>query len=400
MSETASAPIAADGPQQPPRFLVALALAWAGGAIAYTPFLTLLLPIRFTELSPTEDAYWLALAATLGAVAAGLSNILWGWASDRLGSRRQWIAIGLMLTAMACVLIVRAETPPQLIAAIVGWQIALNMLLAPIGAYAADSVPDSQKGRLGGWLSVGPAMAALSLLAIAVVPERLSDQLALVMATVALCVLPLLLLRRALPLGRERMEAARAAQEPVDRATLLRLWIARLLVQVAEGLLFLFVYYFLREVSGGQLSVARYALTNAIVHAVAIPVALGVGRWSDRTGRRRLPLMAMTIFMASGLGGMAMSESYALVVMFYGIFLVGSNSFLALHSAFAMQKLPNPDRYGRDLGFFNLTNTLPSLTTPLLAVLVIGAVGYSGLLAGLAAVMLLPALILNRARFR
>ncbi|RST31383.1 MFS transporter [Sphingomonas ginkgonis] len=385
--------------RQPTRLLIAFALAWAGGCIAYTPFLTLLLPIRLTELTGSADRDWLALSATLGAIAASLSNILWGWLSDRSGVRRAWFGTGLLLTTLGTWLVTRAEDAPTLLASVVAWQVALNMLLGPLAAYFADSVPDRQKGAFGGLLAFGPASAALSLLAVSAVPPHLPAQLAVITGVVVACMIPLLLLGRAKPIAARAHAAAPATDSPAHgRATLLALWIARLVVQVAEGLLFLFIYYVLRERSGGQLSVAEYGLANASVQMLAIPVALGLGRVSDRTGRRKRPLLAMLAMMAAGLAGMAIFHDWTLIVVAYATFLTGSNSFLALHSTFAMQKLPRPANYGRDLGVFNLTNTLPSLTTPLLAVAVIGHFGYSGLLAGLAVAMVIPAAVLLRLR--
>jgi hypothetical protein len=41
--------------------------------------------------------------------------------------------------------------------------------------------------------------------------------------------------------------------------------------------------------------------------------------------------------------------------------------FLALQSALAMQLLPSAAHRGRDLGLLNLTNTLPAMIAPLLA---------------------------------
>ena len=84
MSETAATAIALNAdprPRQPLGLLVAYALAWAGGCIAYTPFLTVLLPQRLTVLAGTGDVRWLGLIATVGAVAASLGNIFWGWLS-------------------------------------------------------------------------------------------------------------------------------------------------------------------------------------------------------------------------------------------------------------------------------------------------------------------------------
>jgi hypothetical protein len=300
------------------------------------------------------------------------------------------------MTGFGSVLIWRAATPAEMVTAVVAWQIALNLLLAPLAAYFADSVPDEQKGAFGGLLVLGPAAAALSILGVAIVPPSLGARLALIMSVVALCVGPLLLSRRAEPIAAETRPV-----EPLVSTThglLIALWVVRLVVQVAEGLLFLFVYYLLRERSGGDLSVAGYAVTNAAVQLISVPIALTLGRLSDRTGRRKWPLVTMLATVVLGLVGMAEARSWFLTVAAYALFLTGSNSFLALHSTFAMQKLPNPRHYGRDLGLFNLTNTLPSLTTPLLAVIVIGRFGYSGLLLGLAAIMLIPATILFRLR--
>lgn len=383
-------------------FLIAYALAWAGGAIAYTPFLTLLLPMRFSELAGADDVVWLARCATLGGLAASLSNILWGWASDRwpAGSRQRlrWSAAGLLASLVGVIAISRAHEPATLVAAVVGWQVALNLLLAPLAAHGADRVPDAHKGELGGLLSFAPAVAALSITGVAAINGGLAQQLALI---------SLLLLMLSAPLFTARPTSAAISSGP--RATAIRyhrparltlsiLWLARLFVQVAEGLLFLFIFYFLRSVSQGSLSLMDYAWTNAAVQLLAVPVALFIGRLSDRRQRRKAPLLATLALITAGLAGMASAHSWWAVVCFFGVFLTGSNSFLALHAGFAMQQLPDPRHFGRDLGLFNLTNTLPALISPTLAAVVIGRFGYQSLLTILAAMMVLPALLLGSVR--
>jgi hypothetical protein len=46
--------------------------------------------------------------------------------------------------------------------------------------------------------------------------------------------------------------------------------------------------------------------------------------------------------------------------------------------------LPSPQHRGRDLGLFNLTNTVPSLIMPWLTVILVPTRGFSGLFAILA----------------
>jgi len=80
------------------RFLLLYALAAAGGAIAYVPFLTILFPMRVTVLAGADDVQWLAYMTFAGAISASVGNILFGWLSDVSRKRRAWIAGGLLLS--------------------------------------------------------------------------------------------------------------------------------------------------------------------------------------------------------------------------------------------------------------------------------------------------------------
>src|SRR3546814_8820747 len=76
-------------------FLLLYALAWAGGAIAYVPFLTILLPARMSALVGASDVEYLGYVTFCGAVAASLAGIAFGWLSDLTRNRRGLIAAGL-----------------------------------------------------------------------------------------------------------------------------------------------------------------------------------------------------------------------------------------------------------------------------------------------------------------
>jgi MFS family permease len=138
------------------------ALAVSGGAVAYIPFLTILLPVRATGLASDNALNLLAIAAFAGAISASLANIGFGWASDVTKARRPWMWAGLFLSSSLLLAMPLATSPTMLVTMIVFWQIGLNMMLAPLGAWAGDSIPDSQKGLLGGLLALAPALGALS----------------------------------------------------------------------------------------------------------------------------------------------------------------------------------------------------------------------------------------------
>lgn len=375
--------------------LIAYALAWAGGTIAYMPFLNLLLPLRFSELAGAQDLNWLGLTAILGAIAASLSNIAFGWLSDLFPGRLRWSSAGIAGLALSYAAITKASTPAMLVVCVVIWQFSVNLYLAPLGALAAEHVPDRHRGKLGGMLSWAPGISALSLLGIAQLPGGFTAQVLAIPAIALVMFLPLVLLA-----GRggqaSSVDAAEPAPRSAPRETLALFWLARFFVQISEALLFAFVFYFLRDLLGGHLGVKDYALINAGVYLAAIPVALAIGLASDRRGRRKGPLLAMIGVLAAGFGIMGASADPRLVIAAYVLCVIGSTVFLSLHSAFVMQYLPRRDRLGRDLGVINLTNTLPSIFGAPLALLVVPAWGYSGLLLLLAVSMAIPTALIAR----
>ena len=133
--------------QRSPAFLGIVALANVGGVIAYLPLLTLLLPIKVERLSGEARIGLFTATVVAGAIAASLSNILFGWLSDRSMARgrgrRGWVAIGLVATAISYGGLAVASTPLALVAAVVGIQAAVNMLLSPMMAIMAEEVPDA-----------------------------------------------------------------------------------------------------------------------------------------------------------------------------------------------------------------------------------------------------------------
>jgi MFS family permease len=379
-----------------PARLIAYALAWAGGSVAYTPFLTLLLPLRFTELAGGNDVLWLGLSTTVGALAASVGNILWGHVSDRTGLRLPLSLLGLLFIALSSVAIARSMAPLALVCSVAVWQLGINLFLAPLAAYAADTVPNSKKGALGGLLALGPGIAALSTVAISLAPPTLGLQLTLILTFVLICSAPLFAIDRVASPPPAEAPADGAFRQGGTRKALLQLWVARLAVQVAEGILFVFLFYYLRSLSDGSLPPERFAFINVVAQFSALPIALLAGRRSDRTGRRRGPLLLLVLLLMTGLVAMSTAPTWTTAALGYVLFVVGSTSFLALHSAFAMQQLREARHYGRDLGLFNLTNTLPALVSPMIAALVIGRVGYDVLLLGLAVAMLIPAWVIAR----
>lgn len=382
---------------QAPRFLYLYALAVAGGAIAYVPFLTIVLPLHVARFGAQQVLGVLAYAAFAGAIAASLANIGFGWLSDRSGTRPPWIAAGLVLSCLLLNAMPLARNPAELTALIVAWQVSLNMMLAPLSAWGGDCVPDSQKGTLGGLLALAPALGAMSG-ALVTLPgiEGTALRLAMIAALVLAMVAPVLLAGPPRPMP--QLMAPLAAwhgqtDQAADAHPVIRMWLARLLVQIAEASLFAFLLLWFRSLDR-QFHEGEMARIFTAVLAVAAIAALVVGRWSDRTRRPLAPLVAAAAMAGAGLVIMALAADRAGAIGGYVVFGVASSVFLSLHSSQTLRVLPAPQHRGRDLGLFNLTNTVPSLIMPWLTLALVPHYGFDALflllatLAGLACVLL------------
>lgn len=365
-------------------------MANAGGVIAYLPFLVLLLPAKVTALVGPAAVEWLGLATLVGAIAASIGNVLFGWASDRIGTRRGWASAGLVLTLASYALLHAAASPSSLIAAIAAYQLALNMMLASLAAWAADTVPDRRKGVLGGLLGAGPMLGGLA--GIVVTLPILAEtwmRMAAIGALIFLCVAPLLIVP-APPYPDGPADQPTSPRPARARADFAWLWCARLLVQVAGNVMFGFLFYYFLSLPAPP-SPAGIARLSALAVGLGFPIALLIGARSDRLGRRRPFLVAAALAAAAGLALMAAAADLAISAAGYLLFGCASAVFLALHAGFTMQFLPSPAHRGRDLGILNLANTAPAVIAPLLAIWLVPGRGFGPLLALLTALMLLAA---------
>ncbi|MBB4616116.1 MFS transporter [Sphingomonas abaci] len=369
-------------------FLSVMALANVGGVIAYLPLLTLLLPIKVERLSGDARIGLFTATVVAGAIAASLSNILFGWLSDRSvargGGRRGWVAGGLIATAISYAGIALASTPTALVVAVVAFQAAVNALLSPMMAIMAEEVPDAQKGIGGGLLALGnPVASGVSALLVgqALLPE--GGRFAAVPVLVAACMMPLLLTGRRSAAPRD----ARSADAPLARRDLVLAGVARLLVQIAGVVTQTYLLYYFESVT----TLAEWAMLPArighllvVAFLIPLPLALLLGRLSDLTRRRKPALLLAALVAAAGLVGMALASNWPSGAAAFAVYAIGSSVFVALQAGVAMLLLPDPRHRGRDLGLLNLANTLPSLLGPPLAWLLATPRDFAGVMLVLA----------------
>lgn len=386
----------ASGPRSA-TWLLLYALAYGGGAIAYVPLLTLLLPLKVEQIAPTEKLALLGLITVAGAVAASISNILAGTLSDRvqgfwsgrIAGRRPWIFAGLVATVVALAGISLSQSVIELIVAVVVFQIVLNILLAPLVALAADEVPDEQKGTLGGLIGAAYPIGALVAILVTASPRVTeATQLLMVGGLVVLTILPFLIFaRRPTQIQADVETELPAARGPTN---LLIVWLSRVLMQVAGLILFAFFLFYFESVQHDESGLAaravaaRIAWLSGLVAVLTVPLAIISGRLSDRFRARKPILITSAAAAVAGLLVMAAFPQWTPAAVGYVVFACASSVYLALQAAFAMRVLPSPNHRGRDLGLLNLANTLPSLIGPWLTVTVVAQGGFRSLIVVLA----------------
>lgn len=380
------------------------ALAFLGAHLSFMPLLVLLLPRRVAAIAsdPVVSLSWLLL---LGGLTASLGNIAAGHWSDRWlvrhGSRRGLVALGSCATVIALAGFAAARSVPGLAVAVVAFQLALNLMFAPLTALLADYVEHGRKGRVSGMLNAALPLSNVGIAGLAwLYPDDSDGAFLIATLVVAACIAPLALFwpfGRAVEPGTAEDAASGALSAP--RADFARAWMARLLIQLGAAVLinylFLFVVGLVPRLGPPPTGdVSRYVgLLALVAMAAAFLAALAGGRASDRWGVRRVPLAISAIGAAAALVAHTFIGDWWLLVAAYALFNAALTAFLAIDAALVAQLLAGYPRRGAMLGVMNLTNTLPSVIGPIVALIYVSMAPISQILAGLMLAAALAALV-------
>lgn len=363
-------------------------LAFLGAHLGFMPLLVLLLPRRVAALAPGDEIRQLSIALLVGGTTASIAHLAAGrWSDhvfDRRGNRRLPIALGLGALAVSYGALTLAHDLPFLLAAVVAFQLALNLMFAPLGALLADYVPHERKGRMTAWLTLAlPVSTAASGLLAFWWPRDSDAAFATVAAAILACVLPLLLFWPARPPFPAARSPVAGRESTLPMGDFWLAWSARLLVQCGAALVIHYLYVFLAGLPASARvpmpvsSALSWLLTLAAVMAAI--ATLAAGYLSDRIARRRLPMMASGLALAVGLVILAATPPWPWLVLAYCLFSGGLTIFLSLDGALVATLLSPSSRRGKWLGVMNLTNTLPAIITPSLALVAAAALPAAGL---------------------
>ncbi|MGZ8176865.1 MFS transporter [Williamsia sp. SKLECPSW1] len=375
------------------RWIGLFALAWTGIWLAQlTPF-QLTIPQQVVDVLGTDDAQWRTSVTTFGVV-SGFSAIcalvafpLTGSLSDRTtgrsGRRRPWIAGGVVVFAVALVVL---GTRHGLVGLTVWWCVALTGFSAASAALTAligDRVPVDQRGVVSSWVSAPQAIGViLGVALIAALGLGSVGGNVLVAVLLIVCVLPFVLTVDDPPV------AAHSHGALTVRAVIGELWVSprehpdfgwtllgRVLVNLGNALGTSLLLYFLQfGLRVGDADGDLLVLT-AVYMVFVIGAALASGVLSDRIARRKPFVLAAGVLQGLAALTIALVASLPTTIVAAALLGAGFGSFLGVDQALATQVLPDADHTGKDLGIMNIAMAVPQALGPLVGAGIVAATG-------------------------
>ena len=404
-------------PREPARvgwgFIALYTLAFMSTSLVLIAPLLVTLALKVNSLVGIEQApKSLALVTGTGALVAMFGNPLCGKLSDRtsssLGMRRPWMVIGLLGGSLGILIVASAPTVPVVL---VGWCIAqlfFNALLAVQVAVLPDQVPAVQRGLVSGVLGVCVPIASVA--GTYVVKLFTGNQLAMFLVPCAIGGFFILLFAATLkdrrldpadkPAWSLREFASTFYVNPRRHPDFAWAFTSRFLFILAYAFLVTYqAYYLLAKIGSAEADVPQQIFLGTLTQSVVVIAAslLG-GKLSDRTGRRKVFVLAASTVYGLALFVLALATSVNGFLIGMAIGGLGFGVYLAVDLALVADVLPSTASTAKDLGVLNIAGALPFSVAPAIApvILAIGGGSYgvlyavAGLFALLGAAAILP----------
>lgn len=367
-------------------FIFFYALAYAGVWLALLTPMLVTIALRVRELAPANSAASLSLVLGIGAFFAMIGNPVFGRLSDRttsrFGMRRPWLIGGMLGGAASLVIIAWA---PNIVVILLGWclaQLAFNAVLAAIVAILPDQVPAAQRGTVSGVL--GMCMPIGQVSGTFLVQSLSGSTLLMFLAPAAIGLASVLLLVLILPDRRlEPVQTARAPLRELLRSFWLDprrhpdfawAWLSRFLLVTGTAFLTTYQSYYLIDKLGYSVDAVPGLIFKAtLVQASMIVISSFVsGKLSDATGRRKSFVMVAAAVYGAGLWVIAGADAYSTILVGMAMTGIGQGVYFAVELALVTQILPDRELdAAKDLGMFNIANTLPQSVAPAIAPLIL-----------------------------
>ncbi|PJJ62193.1 MFS transporter [Compostimonas suwonensis] len=377
-------------------WIAAFATAWLGIWMAQLTPVQLLLPRQIEE--QLQAGYWVdnvvafgivsGIAGVCAIVAYPLTGALSDRTTSRFGRRRPWIAGGAVLFAVGLALLGLQST---MVGIGVFWSVSLIgfcVLTAALTAMISDRVPVDQRGYVSGWLSAPQAIGTILglVLVMTLFTGQFFGYLGVAVLLLAL-VVPFLLVTPDAVLSRkdhERLTAKHIVESlwisPREHPDFGWTLLSRVLVNFGNAFGTTLLLYFLMFGLNDANAEDDLIVLTLVYMVFVIVAALGLGKLSDRLGRRKAFVFLASTLQAVAAVMLAVFPDLTVAMVAAGILGLGYGCFLSVDQALATQVLPDPAARGKDLGIMNIATAVPQAIAPLIGALVVAMLGgFQGL---------------------
>ena len=387
-------------------FISLYTLAFMSTSLVFLAPLLVTLALKVNSLVGIKQApNSLALVAATGSLLSIFANPFFGKMSDRtsskLGMRRPWMVIGLVVGSLGVLVVALAPNIPVVL---LGWciaQVFFNALLAAMVAVLPDQVPVVQRGLVSGVLGVCVPIASVS--GTFVVKLFTGNQLTMFLAPCAIGGFFILLFAVTLkdrrlakadkPTWSLRELASTFYVNPRKSPDFAWAFASRFMFVLAYAFLITYqAYYLLDKIGSAEADVPQQIFLGTLAQSVVLVAASLIGgRLSDRTGRRKVFVLTASIVYGLALFVVAIASSFNGFLVGMAIGGLGFGVYAAVDLALVVDVLPDKDNAAKDLGVFNIAGALPFSIAPAIAPAILaissGSYGVLYAVAGLCAII-------------
>ncbi|MET9962288.1 MFS transporter [Streptomyces sp. NPDC006326] len=393
------------------RWVGALCLANLGVWVGWFGPLQLLLARQAELLAPEHKASTLALVTGVGAAVSMVANPVFGALSDRttaaVGRRIPWVVAGVAGGAAGLLALSRASGIAGVLA---GWclvQLALNAAFAALTAAVPDQVPPQRRGLVGGWLGVSQVGGVLAGTALATAAGGVTAGYPACAAFTVLAALPYVLMGRDSRLSpadrptlRPRAFLAGFWIDPRRHPDFGWAWLTRFLMNLSYSVSTMYLLYYLTDAVHYADDADTGVLVLTALNALTLlATVVAGGRRSDRTGRRKVYVIASGLVITAGTLLLAVWQTWTGAVTASLVLGAGFGVYTSVDFALLTDVLPTAEDRGRDLGVINIANALPQVLAPVIAAPVVTHLGgYTALYALAGTLALAGSVLVGRIR--
>ncbi|MBA2285052.1 MAG: MFS transporter [Ktedonobacteraceae bacterium] len=387
-------------------FLLANVVVW----LAKFPFTQIILPIQILAFDPNNKLVDLAIITGVGSFFGLIANPVAGALSDRTtgrwGRRRPWLVVGGLLSVVALVILAYAPGITGLLIEWIIYQIVVNAVLVTLLATIPDQVPQRQRGTISSFTGLSyPLGLILGTLIVTKIFHTAIQPSYYVLAAIFIVII------LAFALILPDKELTKGTLPPINWGKFFAsfwisprrypdfawVWITRFLLILSSVVVTTYLLYYLQDTLHLSSSEAATRATtfNTIYGITLIVFAVLSGIFSDRIQRRKIFVMVAGIIVALSMLILAFVSSFGGVIVAAVIFGLGYGVYISVDIALVTEVLPSHGDRGKDMGVFNIANTLPQVFLPVIAIVTVSAFhNYTALFLIVAVAALLSGLLI------